>query len=279
MAQLYEQVKGFIRSVAWKYRRNGEMEDLEQEGYLALYDAVDGYDAAQGASFLTYAGYHLHNRMRRYLQTNGRVLRLPIGQEENIRRYERFCSAYYAECGAVPSEDEIATSMGISLEQARKIQKNASVAVVASLDSPVGGENDVEGVLGDVIASGDDLEEEMLERIRREQLKAELWRLVDALPERQAAVLRKHYQRGMTLQEIGQQYGISQETVRYEERKAIRQMQRPFVRCCLLPYLDDSMLYSRALHGTGAKRFAQTWTSSTEREALRLAEGCTGATE
>ena len=55
MAQLYDQVKDFIRSIAWKYQHTGEMEDLEQEGYLALYPAIDGYDPAAGCKFLTYA--------------------------------------------------------------------------------------------------------------------------------------------------------------------------------------------------------------------------------
>ena len=44
VALLYGQVKNFIRSIAWKYRGSGEMEDLEQEGYLALYPAIDNFD-------------------------------------------------------------------------------------------------------------------------------------------------------------------------------------------------------------------------------------------
>ena len=42
MAQLYDQVKRYIHAIAWKYRDSGELEDLEQEGYLALYPAIDG---------------------------------------------------------------------------------------------------------------------------------------------------------------------------------------------------------------------------------------------
>lgn len=59
MEQLYNQVSRFIHAVAWKYRDSGEMEDLDQEGYLALYPAIDGYDPAQGVKFLTYAEYHI----------------------------------------------------------------------------------------------------------------------------------------------------------------------------------------------------------------------------
>ena len=78
MEQLYNQVRRFIHVLAWKYRDSGELEDLEQEGYLALYPAIDGYDPAQGVKFLTYAEYHIKQRMRRYLQMNGSCLRLPV---------------------------------------------------------------------------------------------------------------------------------------------------------------------------------------------------------
>ena len=67
MAQLYDQVKDFIRSVAWKYKGLGELEDLEQEGFLALYDAIDHYEADQGVKFLSYAEYWLRQRMQSHL--------------------------------------------------------------------------------------------------------------------------------------------------------------------------------------------------------------------
>lgn len=55
MLLLYNQIKPFIHTVALRYRSDAELEDLEQEGYLALYPAVDGYDPAAGCKFLTYA--------------------------------------------------------------------------------------------------------------------------------------------------------------------------------------------------------------------------------
>ena len=55
MEQLYLQVRDYIHSVAMKYRNSGEVEDLEQEGYLALHAAIEKYDPGQGFKFLTYA--------------------------------------------------------------------------------------------------------------------------------------------------------------------------------------------------------------------------------
>ena len=62
MALLYGQVKNFIRSIAWQYRDSGEMEDLEQEGYLALYPAIDNFDPDAGCKFLTYAALSAEQR-------------------------------------------------------------------------------------------------------------------------------------------------------------------------------------------------------------------------
>ena len=95
MARLYMRVRGFIRSMAWKYRGYAEVEDLEQEGCLALYPAVAGYNPAAGCRFLTYAGNRIRQAMVRYIQNNGTV-RIPVYEQERIQRYRKlekeFCS-------------------------------------------------------------------------------------------------------------------------------------------------------------------------------------------
>ena len=64
MAILYDQVKDFIHAMAYKYHGQGELEDLEQEGFLSLYDAIDHYEADQGVKFLTYASHWIRQRMQ-----------------------------------------------------------------------------------------------------------------------------------------------------------------------------------------------------------------------
>lgn len=139
MERLYKQVRRFIRIVAWKYRDSGEMEDLEQEGYLALYPAIDGYDPAQGVKFLTYAEYHIRQRMQRYLQINGSCLRLPVHCLEKVQQYKRLCNAFNREYGREPLDREAAALMGLTLEQIESIRESACIARLGSLDSPVKG--------------------------------------------------------------------------------------------------------------------------------------------
>ena len=172
MEQLYIQVKGFIHSIAWRYRDCGvEQEDLAQEGYLALYPAIDGYDPATGYQFLTYAEYHIKNRMQRYIQANGDGIRLSCQASERLAIYRKFCKAFQLRHGRRPSEVEIADGLGITLKQVRQLKKNACMANTKSLDAPV---TDLDGkentTLGELIAADENQEEEVLERVQQEQL-------------------------------------------------------------------------------------------------------------
>ena len=270
MEQLYSQVRRFIHTVAWKYRDSGELEDLEQEGYLALYPAIDGYDPAQGVRFLTYAEYHIRQRMRRYLQMNGSCLRLPVHCLDKVQKYKRFCSSFQQEYGREPSGREAAAFMGLTREQVEDIRENACMARLGSLDSPVKGiDGGEDTTIGDMVASAEDMEGDVVERMQQEQLKAELWDCVDSLPGQQPAVIRMRFQENMTMEAIGQEYGTSGEAVRQIQAKALRELRKPQYSKRLRPFLPDAdRIYSMALVGNGAGKFNLTWTSSTERVAL-----------
>ena len=113
MGRLYEQTKAFIHAAALRYRGRAELEDLEQEGYLALYPAIDGFDPEQGVKFLTYAEYHIRQRMQRYIWMNGSSIRLSYHGWEKVIQYKRFCNAYQLQHGREPSEQAIAAGMGV----------------------------------------------------------------------------------------------------------------------------------------------------------------------
>ena len=274
MAQLYDQMKGFIRTMAWKFRHSGMMEDLEQEGFLALYAAVDGYDPAQGASFLSYAKYHIMAKMVRYIQENRAGIRLSAYAQERQREYKRFCNAFQMARGREPSEATTAVFLGLTLEQVRQAKESARMASLASLDSPITGTDGGEDTtVGDLVASAWNLEDEALDRIQQEELSRVIWECVDSLPDRLPEVIRRRYQGGETLRQIGEAVGLSTERVRQMEGKALRELRKPSRSERLRPFLPEAeRVYNSALKGVGASCFNHTWTSSTEREALRLAE-------
>ena len=273
MLTLYNQVKAFIHTVAWKHRGYEDIEDLEQEGYLALYDAIDGYDPEAGCKFLTYAEYWIKQRIVRYIERNSSCLRLSFHSQARLRKYKRFYDSFLKEHGREPSEEETVVQMGLSIDQVRDIHRNACVANLGSLDAPVKGFEDEGFTLGDGVPSGEDMEGDTLDRLQHEQLKAVIWECVDSLGGRLPEVIRKQYQDNMTMAEIGREYGVSREAIRQDQAKALRELRKPKRSKQLRPFLpEEERIYSMGLVGNGVDRFNRTWTSSTERAVIAREE-------
>ena len=272
MAALYDQVKDFIHAMAYKYHGQGELEDLEQEGFLALYDAIDHYEADQGVKFLTYASHWIRQRMQKYIQNTGSPLRLSAGRQEAIRKYRKFCTEFQAEQGCKPTEAELCRSLWLTLEQLREIQYDACMTAVKSLDAPIkGAEGEEDTTLGELAASAADPCEELLDRLEQEELCSILWQCVDSLPGKQPDVICSRYKDNMTMKQCGQFCGISEAEVRKQQLKALRSLRSGENAKKLRPFLpEDAWIYSGALIGNGVGRFNHTWTSSTERVALEL---------
>ena len=272
MAILYDQVKDFIHAMAYKYHGQGELEDLEQEGFLALYDAIDHYEADQGVKFLTYASHWIRQRMQKYIQNTGSPLRLSAGRQKAIRKYRKFCTEFQAEQGCKPTEAELCRSLWLTLEQLREIQYDACMTAVKSLDAPIkGAEGEEDTTLGELAASAADPCEELLDRLEQEELCSVLWQCVDSLPGKQPDVIRSRYKDNMTMKQCGQFCGISEAEARKQQIKALRSLRSGENAKKLRPFLPaDAWIYSGALIGNGVERFNHTWTSSTERIALEL---------
>ena len=272
MAALYDQVKDFIHAMAYKYHGQGELEDLEQEGFLALYVAIDHYEADQGVKFLTYASHWIRQRMQKYIQNTGSPLRLSAGRQEAIRKYRKFCTEFQAEQGCKPTEAELCRSLWLTLEQLREIQYDACMTAVKSLDAPIkGAEGEEDTTLGELAASATDPCEEVLDRLEQEALCSVLWQCVDSLPGKQPDVIRSRYKDNMTMKQCGQFCGISEAEARKQQIKALRSLRSGENAKKLRPFLPaDAWIYSGALIGNGVERFNHTWTSSTERIALEL---------
>ena len=269
MEALYLQVKNFIHRIALRYQGRAELDDLEQEGYLALYDAVDGYDPASGFLFLTYARHWIRQRMVRYIQNNGSV-RLPVHEWERMSRYRKLENVFLAQLGRKPSEAEIRYYLGLNHRQSLELQTALKMRKIGSLDSPIEGtEGDEAGTLGDMVAGPENVEGAALDRVEAGQLCTVLWQEVDSLPDRQPEVLRARYQEGRTLKEVGSSLGVSVEMARQIEKKALRELRRPSHSRKLLPFLPEAMA-AQAYRHNGIGEFSRTWTSSTEWVAMRI---------
>lgn len=136
MLALYQQNKGFIVSLARRYSGGAEMEDLLQEGYIALHEAVEQYQESRGMSFINYAAFYIHRRMRSCVD-NSRGVHIPFGMDDKIRQYKRIRRQYEAAYGVEPSDKEIRAFLAINGQELEQIKKAVQMGRIRSLDEPV----------------------------------------------------------------------------------------------------------------------------------------------
>lgn len=270
MLNLWQQNRGLIHTIARKYAAYDDIEDLEQQGYIGLCDAVQSYRPEEGTAFSTCAVFWIRSAMQRYVNECSCLVHISAYRRNDIAKYRRMCATFEREYGREPTEREAGRFLDVSLETLQQIKEAASMTTLASLDKPIM-EQDGETTLADLQPGRDDVEGSVVDAVQQEQLKAVIWTLVDALPGKQAPVLRMRFQEGLTLEETGRRLGISWQGAREHERHALRELRKPKNARFLLPFLDE-YISVHTFHGNGARTFNRTWTSSTEKLALRLSE-------
>lgn len=268
MKQLWEQNRGMIGKIACKYKGYEDLEDLKQQGFLGLYDAVEGYNPDQGTSFITYATFWIQQSIQRYIDDCCGVVRIPVHAKEKISQYKKVANQFQKWYGREATDKEMSLLLQISLKQLEQLKKDIQMGQIQSLDSFVLQEDD--GItIADLVSAADDVEETVLDRIQKEELKEVLWEIVDDLGEDQASVIRARYQEKRTLKGIAEKNKCAIEWVRQIEKKAMKRLRIPSRANKLKPFYDG-VIFDQALKGNGVARFNTTWTSSTERVALEM---------
>ena len=169
MLQLWKQNKGFIAMMARRYSAGAETEDLEQEGYIALCEAVQHYNPARGMSFISYAAFWIKRRMR-ICADNSRTVRLSFNAGDEVRQYQKIMREYRQEYGCDPSDWELCGFLYVSREKLDQIRKATQMGNIRSLDEPVQGmDGDIN--IGDTVPSGENMEEETIREIDKERMK------------------------------------------------------------------------------------------------------------
>ncbi len=269
MLALYEQMKGLIYIIARRYQAYGELDDLQQEGFLGLYAAVDHYDPERG-SFGTCAALWIRQTIVRYLEEHGNAVRIPTGERQRQREYKKFLRTFEQENGRKPEEFEICYYLGSSPESLEGLRRRSGIWNISSLDQPTAAEE--QRTISDIVPDTRDAYAELLEEQYQQELKTVIWPLVDALPGDEPKVIRGRYQEEKTLRQLGEELGCCLDNIRQIERRALAELRKPTKICRLRPFGQDDDIKSRGMRGTGTERFNQTWTSATERIILEEEE-------
>ena len=212
----------FVVSVAKQYQNQGlSLPDLINEGNLGLIKAAEKFDETRGFKFISYAVWWIRQYILQALAEQSRIVRLPLNQVGSLNKINKALARFEQENERTPSPDELSELLGIPREKIADTMRVSGRHV--SVDAPfVEGEDNS---LLDVLPNTDSPNADR--GLVNESLNKEIERALSTLTERERDIVKDFFGIGtpeMTLEEIGEKFGLTRERVRQIKEKAIRRL-------------------------------------------------------
>ncbi|MFZ4428194.1 MAG: sigma-70 family RNA polymerase sigma factor [Saprospiraceae bacterium] len=214
----------FVVSVAKQYQNQGlSLSDLINEGNLGLIKAAQRFDETRGFKFISYAVWWIRQSILQALAEQSRIVRLPLNKVGSLNKINKAFSELEQEFEREPSPEELAELLDIPTEE---VETTLGVAARhVSMDAPFveGEDNSLLDVLENNSTPNTDQELDYNESLRRE-----IERSLSTLTDRQCDVIKLYFGIGiehpMSLEDIGEKFGLTRERVRQIKDKAINKL-------------------------------------------------------
>ncbi len=225
----------FVVSVAKQYQNQGlTLPDLINEGNLGLIKAAEKFDETRGFKFISYAVWWIRQSILQALAEQSRIVRLPLNQVGSLNKINKAFSRFEQENERRPSAEELADDLELPADKIADTLKVSGRHI--SVDAPfVEGEDNS---LLDVLVNNDSPNAD--NSLMKESLGREIDRALSTLTEREASIVKHFFGVGcteMTLEEIGEKFGLTRERVRQIKEKAIRRLRHSSKSKLLKSYL------------------------------------------
>lgn len=214
----------FVVSVAKQYQNQGlSLSDLINEGNLGLIKAAQRFDETRGFKFISYAVWWIRQSILQALAEQSRIVRLPLNKVGSLNKINKAFSQLEQEFEREPSASELAEVLEID---AVEVETTLGVAARhVSVDAPFveGEDNSLLDVLENSNTPTTDSHLSY-----GESLRAEIERSLSTLTERQHDVIKLYFgigvEHSMSLEDIGEKFGLTRERVRQIKDKAINKL-------------------------------------------------------
>lgn len=212
----------FVVSVAKQYQNQGlSLPDLINEGNLGLIKAAEKFDETRGFKFISYAVWWIRQSILQALAEQSRIVRLPLNQVGSLNKINKAFSRFEQKHERKPSADELAIELELPAEKVADTLRVSGRHI--SVDAPF-----VEGEansLLDVLINSDSPNAD--KNLMNESLSREIDRALFTLTDRERDIIKLFFGiscQEMTLEEIGERFGLTRERVRQIKEKAIRRL-------------------------------------------------------
>jgi len=227
----------FVVSVAKQYQNQGlTLSDLINEGNMGLIKAAKKFDETRGFKFISYAVWWIRQAIMSSLVENARMIRLPLNKVDSYKKINQELVKFLQHNQREPSPSELSEITGISEKDVRMLLKISSKHL--SMDAPMSSDESSSSMI-EVLENRN--EDEPDGDLMSQSLKDEVRNALSVLNDRESEIIAYYFglekERSMSLEEIGEQMGLTRERVRQIKEKAIRRLRKTSLSRDLKGYL------------------------------------------